>query len=99
MDQGSFVAPFEEFPHRLPVRSGQHVVLHRRLGGPYGAGPECAIRVAEQRYCDISLSVFCLTGRAQSIEEKWNEISRGTYTQPGDRDDCHEARIAMTSGW
>ena len=47
MDKGGFVAPFEELSHGLPVRSSQHIFLHRGVGGPDGAGPECAITVAE----------------------------------------------------
>jgi len=48
MDKGGFGAPFEEPSHYLPMRSGQHKVLHRRFGCPHSAGPECTITVAEQ---------------------------------------------------
>ena len=46
--QGGFVAPFEELPHSLSMRSGHHKLLHCGFGCPYGAGPECAITVTEQ---------------------------------------------------
>lgn len=72
MNQGSFVAPFEDLSHRLSVRSSQHEIFHCGFAGPHSAGPECAVTVAEQRRRDISLRMPCLTGRSKSVEKKWN---------------------------
>jgi len=57
VNQSGFVTPVKQASHSRPVGIRMHECLHRPLGRPTRAGPECAPAILQQ--CDGEVAVSC----------------------------------------
>src|SRR5581483_3854641 len=89
VNQRSFVAPLQQAPHGLSMRTRQHESFHSGFAYPYGARPERAVTVTQQRHREVTLRFLGLPRRAKGIEDEWQKILPRADAQTSDRNDCH----------